>query len=197
MEKSIKVLGMPLILLCCFAVLSSCTNNNSTNSEVPPSNEGFLSGSASVNGNSENLVLPEDEGDVLVPTEIKELLDSYYTHYQEGVAESVKLMYFSDAQMKQAYVDSNDYLIDYKLENIEKINEKLYAVTVNCKTMYSMILIPDEFEKVYNFIAYIQGNWVYINNISQIPMELQENLNPEKYVYDNHFIIEADDIIFE
>lgn len=132
-----------------------------------------------------------------IPNEIDEIITNYYSAYKEGVANSVDYTYFPNEIIKNSYVDSNDYLIEYSIVSIDKINDNLYDIVLDTKTMISTIFNPNEFERVYNFIGKIDGTWYHINNVSNIPLEIQENLQTEKYEYENNFIIVPEDVIFE
>ena len=97
--------------------------------------------------------------------------------------------------MREAYIISGDKLLDYKIENVEKINDNLYAFTILVKTEQSTFYSGDIFERVFNFVARIDDEWYFLNGVSHIPADLQENLDIEKYTNTGENIVERDDIV--
>ena len=85
--------------------------------------------------------------------------------------------------------------LDYKIEDIEKVNDHLYAITVQTKTNTSVLHHGDEFEIVYNFVGNIDGKWYFMNGISHIPASIRDNLDPNKYTYDDDRIVNKEDVI--
>ena len=84
-----------------------------------------------------------------------------------------------------------------KIESFEKINDNLYGLVVLTKTEQSMITFGDIYRSVFNFVGYIDGEWRYINGVANIPTDIQENLDVNKYTYDDEHIVGAEDIVGE
>ncbi len=130
-----------------------------------------------------------------VPIEVTTLMKDYMEAYSQGTEYSVEYVYFEDAFKRDAYIASGDRLFSYSVEYIEKINEDLYAFTVVVKTEQSTLYSANGYERVYNFIARINNEWWYINGVSNIPLNLRDGLEEDKYKYNDDNIVEADDII--
>ncbi len=115
--------------------------------------------------------------------------------YRKGTEYAVEYTHFEDEFVREAYIISGDKLLDYKIENVEKINDNLYAFTILVKTEQSTFYSGDIFERVFNFVARIDDEWYFLNGVSHIPADLQENLDIEKYTNTGENIVERDDIV--
>ena len=128
----------------------------------------------------------------LIPNEVSELVNNYMEAYRKGTEYAVEYTHFEDEFVREAYIISGDKLLDYK---IEKINDNLYAFTILVKTEQSTFYSGDIFERVFNFVARIDDEWYFLNGVSHIPADLQENLDIEKYTNTGENIVERDDIV--
>ena len=131
----------------------------------------------------------------LIPNEVSELVNNYMEAYRKGTEYAVEYTHFEDEFVREAYIISGDKLLDYKIENVEKINDNLYAFTILVKTEQSTFYSGDIFERVFNFVARIDDEWYFLNGVSHIPADLQENLDIEKYTNTGENIVERDDIL--
>lgn len=100
-----------------------------------------------------------------------------------------------DEFKRSAYINSNDQLVDYKVESFEKINDNLYGLVVFVKTKQSVMRSGDEYMRVFNFAAYINGEWHYINGVNNIPDALRDNLDVSRYTYNDDNIVNEEDIV--
>lgn len=133
-----------------------------------------------------------------IPDEVRSLAEDYMNAYKNGTDQSVEYMHFEDDFVRSAYIASNGKLIDYEMESIEKINDNLYAFTVLVLTEQATWHGGEDYERVYNFAVRIEGTWYYVNGISHIPVDLQDNLDPSKYLYDDdENIVDRGDVIAE
>ena len=132
----------------------------------------------------------------LIPNEVSELVNNYMEAYRKGTEYAVEYTHFEDEFVREAYIISGDKLLDYKIENVEKINDNLYAFTILVKTEQSTFYSGDIFERVFNFVARIDDEWYFLNGVSHIPADLQENLDIEKYTNTGENIVERDDIVY-
>ena len=130
-----------------------------------------------------------------VPDEVVSLVEQYMNAYKNGTGESVDYMHFESEFIRSAYIDSGDKLIDYQIEDAEKINDDLYCFTLLMKSQSSVFQSGDEYQRVFNFAARIENEWYYINGVSNIPPAIQENLDVSKYTYTGENIVDPDDII--
>ena len=131
----------------------------------------------------------------LIPNEVSELVNNYMEAYRKGTEYAVEYTHIEDEFVREAYIISGDKLLDYKIENVEKINDNLYAFTILVKTEQSTFYSGDIFERVFNFVARIDDEWYFLNGVSHIPADLQENLDIEKYTNTGENIVERDDIV--
>lgn len=130
-----------------------------------------------------------------VPSEVSNLFYNYMKSFKKGTHVSVDYVYFIDDFKRNAYIDSGDKLLDYRVEKVEKINDQLYSFTLLMKTKLSMYYSGNAYERAYNFAAYINSKWYYLNGVSNIPPELRNNLDENNYVYDDKNIVDASDIV--
>lgn len=114
-----------------------------------------------------------------VPEEVSALVDTYMNAYKIGTGESVRYAHFENDFKKEAYLESGDKLLDYRIESTEKINDSLFAFTILVKTTQT----DNSYLRVYNFVALIDNNWYFINGVENILQDLKDNLDEEKYTY--------------
>lgn len=134
---------------------------------------------------------------VQLPDEVSALIENYMAAYQNGTEGSVEYMYFEDDLRRSAYMASGDKLIAYKMEGAEKINDKLYALTLLVKTNSTVFHFGDEYQRIYNFAAQIDGKWFYLNGVANIPSDIRDNLNVNDYSYNDENIVDQDDVLGE
>lgn len=135
----------------------------------------------------------DDELDV--PEEVSALLENYFAALKEGADKAVEYAHFEDDFTREAYVDSGSYLIDYEIEDAEKVNENLYAFTILSKTNTSVLYQGDEPMRVYNFVGKVDGNWYFMNGVAHVPEDIQENFDPSKYLYNDDNIVDRDGVL--
>lgn len=131
---------------------------------------------------------PEDLGGLVMdgaePSEaaqsvIETVYDMWKSNRDNDLSELMQYVHFENAFKKQAFLDSGEEVFDYIIESSEEVNANLFAFTVLVKSNVS----GDGYERAYNFAAYIDGGWYYINGVGNIPDELKENLDESKYSY--------------
>ena len=96
---------------------------------------------------------------------------------------------------KTAYISADDKLLDYEIESMEMINDRLVALTVLIKTVQTVRYSRDTFDRVYNFLVKIEDSWYYVNGVSNIPPSIQDGLDANKYAYDDENVIAHSDVI--
>lgn len=173
---------------------TACTNNSNTSAETLPMNETPMD-DASLTPNTAN----PKENDLEIPEEALLLVETYINALRIGVHDAVKYVHFSDDITKDFYLESNDYLLDYRIESSELINNDLVAFTIHSRTM-----VTDEtgqtrgegtYMMVYNFVARIDGDWYYITGVRHIPEDLKDNFDESKYKYDDPNIVNYEDVL--
>lgn len=130
-----------------------------------------------------------------VPKEVSETLENYLSALKEGVDKAVEYAHFEDDFTREAFIDSGSYLIDYEIEDAEKVNENLYAFSILSKTNTSVLYQGDEPIRVYNFVGKVNGDWYFMNGVAQVPEDIQENFDPSKYSYSDDNIVDRDDVL--
>ena len=60
-----------------------------------------------------------------------------------------------------------------------------------------MMRFGDGYRSVFNFVAYINGEWRYINGVNNIPDDIRDNLDVNRYTYSDDNIVDAEDIVGE
>lgn len=114
-----------------------------------------------------------------LPDEILNTIDNYMTAYKISTEQASKFIHFENEDTKKFYIESGEKALDYRIESFEKINDNLYGITVLIKTN----MTENNYLRVYNFVLNIDGEWKYANGVNNIPDNLSENLDNEKYSY--------------
>ena len=131
-----------------------------------------------------------EEWKSVLPPEACKMVEQYYAASKEDVARATEYVHFEDEFDRLAYIDSGDELLDYRVESVEKINDRLYELVFLYKSEQSVEMCGDEFQTAYNFVVNIDGEWKYVNGYRGIPEDLRENLDPEKYRYRGEDVID-------
>ncbi len=131
----------------------------------------------------------------VAPREVMECVDAYMDAYRIGTSESVKHMYFRDDFIREAYIATNDRLLDFQLEGVERINADLYELDVRVKSEQGVYRSGDAYEQVFNFVARVDGQWRYLNGVGHIPDDLKENLDESKYIITGDNVVNPADIV--
>ncbi|MEG2146647.1 MAG: hypothetical protein RRY06_08465 [Lachnospiraceae bacterium] len=141
------------------------------------------------------LYLNHNKSTLEIPEEASEVVEKYMAAYKKGTQYSVEYSHFEDEFARTAYIDSGDKLLDYKIESAEKINDNLYALTIQIKTEQTVFYNGDNYSKVYNFLALIDDTWYFLNGVAHVPLNIQDNLDKSRYVYNDENIVAAEDIV--
>lgn len=88
------------------------------------------------------------------------------------------LHYELETDFKDGLRESRDYLTHYEILTQEKINDGLYAFKIY---MESEKLNPDG-DEMYHFVGRINGAWKVMLALQEIPKDLWENLDVDKYI---------------
>ena len=132
MKKSMALIFLVsiLILASCRADVEQHSDTVSTETNQPNYNEPVTT---TDNASAETLPVNEPE----IPDEALSLVVTYMDAFKKGVNEAVKYIYFSDDWTEGVYLDTNDRLLDYRIESAEMINDDLIALTIQTRTMVS------------------------------------------------------------
>ena len=116
-------------------------------------------------------------------TEIMTFAEEYLQVFQnEGPEKAVNYCHFQPSEaftvedFRTLFVRSSTTIDDYKITSLDKINDDLYAVTLEIKD-------GENWRQIYNFVGKIDGNYRYMNSVNHIPSTMRENLNVDAYKY--------------
>ena len=138
----------------------------------------------------------DKDGMSILPKEARECVETFLEAYQQGgTPESVKYMHFEDDFRRTAYIDTHNRLVDYKIEDVEKVNDNLYVLTLQMKSEQSILIHGDIFRTIHNFVVRIDGKWYYIAGVGSIPKDLRENLDVDKYTPKGDNIVDVNDVL--
>ena len=139
----------------------------------------------------------DKDGDTVIPEEVLTLVEDYMNAYKIGTDKSVEYVHFEMDFIREAYIATNDKLIDYSIESTEKINDNLYGFTILGKTEKTIFHSGDVYNRAYNFVAFIDDSWYFINGVVNIPEIFKENFDETKYIYENVDVVNPKDVIRE
>jgi len=114
-----------------------------------------------------------------LPNAANDVLTKYMDAYKNGTKEAAQFAYFKNDQIKTTYMNAGTILYDYRIEEISRINDDLFALTVLVKTNRT----GESYMRVYNFLGRIDNSWRFINGVGNIPDEINQNLDIEAYSY--------------
>lgn len=120
-----------------------------------------------------------------VPEEVSDFAELVLSQWQENGKNAISEYYYIIDPTEQSAFDNSTMTVQsYDIVSMEKINDDLYALTVD------YVNVPEDKSEeytedvtAYNFIGKIDGQWRYIFNKRNIPEEIQENFDPDKYIY--------------
>lgn len=116
------------------------------------------------------------------PDEAISVVNACLTARKTSIVESAQYAHFESTEKRKLYIDSGDFVLDYIIESTEMINENLYEFTILIKSTST----GTAYLRVYNFAAFLDGEWWYINGIGNIPNSLKDNLDQSRFSYTNH-----------
>lgn len=114
-----------------------------------------------------------------LPNAANDVLTKYMDAYKNGTKEAAQFAHFKNDQIKATYMNAGTILYDYRIEEISRINEDLFALTVLVKTNRT----GESYMRVYNFLGRIEDSWWFINGVGNIPDDIKQNLDIETYSY--------------
>jgi len=191
--------SMALIFLVSILILASCRADVEQHSDTVSTgvNQPNYNEPVTTTDNAPAETLPVNEAEI--PDEVLSLVVTYMDAFKTGVNEAVKYIYFSDDWTEGVYLDTNDRLLDYRIENVEMINDDLIALTIQTRTMVSDETGETQgegtFFVAYNFVARIDGEWRFINGVRHIPEVIKENFDESKYQYSDPNTVDPEDVL--
>jgi len=115
-----------------------------------------------------------------IPQEVQNAAENYLEAFKEGgAAESTKYAYYPTEELRELHAaQSGQTLESYKIEQIEKLTDALYAVTWTAETN-----IYDSAQTIFGFVGNVDGKWLYIGNTDYVPQDMKEGLDLSHYEY--------------
>ena len=110
-----------------------------------------------------------------VPDEVSNVMYSYLETCKNHPEAIPSHMHFEYADEQEAYEKSYRKIVDYEILGAEKINDDLYAFTLHLEKA------ADTYPKRYYFVGLIDGEWCVMLNIYNIPAELQDGFNKDRF----------------
>ena len=116
-----------------------------------------------------------------IPDEVVQLAEEYLDALINSTSKPIDIVYFKPEHdtEKEDYLNQGYPLLSYKIEDIEEINKDLYCLTI----LYELSTTSGNYIKAYNFIGVIDGEYKFIINQRDIPENIKENFESEKYIY--------------
>jgi hypothetical protein len=116
-----------------------------------------------------------------IPDEIREFAEKYLYELSNGEEKPLEMVYFKDEYNMERTdnIEQGGKLLDYKIDKIEKINDDLFVFTI----LYKLEMMPDVFQESYNYIGRIDDELKFIIHQRNIPDEIKDGFNSEKYTY--------------
>ena len=109
----------------------------------------------------------------------------YLEALKNGVEEAVQYCVFRDDTIRSAYINSKNYITDYSIKNIKKLNDQLYEILVEVEDPFQ-----EERYTVYNFVVIQDGKLLYANGVRNIPEAVKEGVDLSAYSYGDPNIID-------
>ncbi len=126
--------------------------------------------------------------------EVEKFAESYMESIiEKGPASVVDECYFSTEMEREIFQESSFFYTGYEIKEICYINDDLYALTIELDNPMLDQTNKSQ-ETVYNFVARIDGEKYYINNVRNIPESVQEGLDKNKYATGGEDELTLDDI---
>ena len=114
------------------------------------------------------------------------------TFRQDGIEKAVAYCHFeandvySQDEHRALYVRSGCAIQDYRIRGIDKVNDGLYALTLDLQDA------AGQWKTSYHFVGRIDGTYRYITGVTHVPQALREGLAPEAYrTTDIRFVIKG------
>ena len=88
-------------------------------------------------------------------------------------------------------VENGIYPISAVIHHVDKVNENLYAVSLNV----TMANTEQSGNEVFNFVAKVDDQWRYILACTNIPKEIVGDSDLSEYWYPDNDYVSLDDVL--
>jgi len=106
------------------------------------------------------------------PDEVYSLVVNYSEAYKQGTPIAKKYVYFQNEERRNAFENDSAKLLAYSIEDIIKINDNLYEISLLIRTdilIYAGEINEQEYLRITNYAGKIDGEWKIILNERSIP----------------------------
>lgn len=110
-----------------------------------------------------------------IPSDVTNVLYSYLDICENNPEDAVVYTHFENETDKQMYIAAAYRIVGYEILGAEKINDNLYAFTLHIERTFNT------YPKRYYFIGKFDDSFKIMVNIGNVPEELQEGLDIERY----------------
>lgn len=122
--------------------------------------------------------------------EVETFATLYLEALKNGVEEAVQYCIFRSDAVRSAYINSKNYITDYSIKKITKLNDQLYEILVEVEDP-----LREERYSVYNFVVIQDGKLLYANGVRNIPETVRESVDLSAYSYDDPNIVDESALI--
>ena len=103
----------------------------------------------------------------------------YLNAMKTGPEEAVEYASFPNDDIRNSFLGSPLYIVDYEIESSEVINEDLHAYTILIQDNYH----GDVYRKIYYFVGRTNGNYTVYGNVDYVPESLRTDLDISDFSY--------------
>lgn len=118
----------------------------------------------------------------------EESLITYLEAMKQGTDKAIEYTAFPNEVIEYDYLHSPMRIADYEIVSSEKINENLYAFTLNIALSNQ----PDVYTPLYYFVGQMDEKYTVYINASYVPEYLHENFDTNDYSYSNPNYLDGD-----
>ncbi len=110
--------------------------------------------------------------------EAKEFYIAFREKWDESYIDARPYIYTEHPELDEISIQSFIKTVDYKIINIDEVNPKLTAFTVDY-----LLEGETEYRTAYHFVGWINGKQFVMLAAREVPADLQENLDVDDYTY--------------
>lgn len=121
----------------------------------------------------EEVIMEEIDTAGGLPDDVEEAVLEYYRAALKGPEAEAEALYWPKEYdwMQQIYATHNGTTIAYHIKKIKKVNDNLYALTVDCTTIET-----ETSSENIEYVGRIQNSWRYIIHAGYVPDEISDGL---------------------
>lgn len=132
-----------------------------------------------------------------IPAEVADFIVEYYEAFKKSEGDARPYRYYISEEIKErTYANSPDYkVLEYEIKDGEKLSDNLYAfkISVLMDTMPQEKIDNRDFYSYYNFVAKIDGKWLICPGKADIPADMKEGFDLDRFQNDGTVIGTTED----